>query len=108
MSSIIGKWAMPGKAAMQPAKPVSSDLPKCSQGTGQPQYPLQCHCSGICGNRYDQLLKRWRGAEKYKAGIPLGRFASGEDIANVALFLASDWGNYITGQTISACGGLNI
>ena len=26
--------------------------------------------------------------------------ATGEDIANVAPFLASDWGNYITGQSI--------
>ena len=38
----------------------------------------------------------------------LGRFASADDIANTALFLASDWGNYITGQVISVCGGLNI
>jgi 3-oxoacyl-[acyl-carrier protein] reductase len=40
--------------------------------------------------------------------IPLGKFASGEDIANTCLFLASDMGSYITGQTISACGGMNI
>jgi 3-oxoacyl-[acyl-carrier protein] reductase len=53
-------------------------------------------------------LKDGEAADKYKAGIPLGRFASGEEIANTALFLASDWGNYITGQTISVCGGLNI
>ena len=53
-------------------------------------------------------LKDGEGAEKYKADIPLGRFATGEDIANVALFLASDMGNYLTGQVISACGGLNI
>jgi 3-oxoacyl-[acyl-carrier protein] reductase len=53
-------------------------------------------------------LQNGEGADKYKAGIPLGRFASAEDIANTALFLASDMGNYITGQTISVCGGLNI
>ena len=53
-------------------------------------------------------LKHRDAADKYKAVIPLGRFASGEEIANTALFLASDWGNYITGQTISVCGGLNI
>jgi 3-oxoacyl-[acyl-carrier protein] reductase len=53
-------------------------------------------------------LKEGEVADKYKAGIPLGRFASTEDIANTALFLASDLGNYITGQVISVCGGLNI
>jgi 3-oxoacyl-[acyl-carrier protein] reductase len=53
-------------------------------------------------------LKEGEAADKYKSGIPLGRFASAEDIANTALFLASDMGNYITGQVISVCGGLNI
>jgi len=38
----------------------------------------------------------------------LGKFASAEDIANVTLFLASDMASYVTGQTISVCGGLNI
>ncbi len=47
-------------------------------------------------------------ADKYKANIPLGRFGSAEDIANATLFLASDMSNYITGQTISVCGGLNM
>ena len=53
-------------------------------------------------------LKEGDAGDKYKAGIPLGRFASAEDIANATLFLASDMGSYITGQTISVCGGLNI
>jgi len=54
-------------------------------------------------------LKDGQGAaEKYKADIPLGKFASGDDIANTVLFLASEWSSYITGQVISVCGGLNI
>jgi 3-oxoacyl-[acyl-carrier protein] reductase len=53
-------------------------------------------------------LKAGDAADKYKAGIPLGRFATAEDIANVTLFLASDMSSYVTGQVISACGGLNI
>ena len=36
-------------------------------------------------------LKEGEGAEKYKAGIPLGRFASTEDIANVCLFRPVIW-----------------
>jgi 3-oxoacyl-[acyl-carrier protein] reductase len=53
-------------------------------------------------------LQEGEAADKYKAGIPLGRFGTTEDIANVSLFLASDLSSYVTGQVISACGGLNI
>ena len=40
--------------------------------------------------------------------IPLGRFGKAEEIANTTLILASDLSSYITGQVLSACGGLNI
>jgi len=38
-------------------------------------------------------------------GVPLGRLAEPEDIANVMEFFVTDLGSYITGQTISVCGG---
>lgn len=38
--------------------------------------------------------------------IPLRRGGLPEDVANVALFLASDLSSYVTGQTISVCGGM--
>lgn len=37
--------------------------------------------------------------------IPLGKIGSADDIANLALFLASDNANYLTGQVISPNGG---
>jgi 3-oxoacyl-[acyl-carrier protein] reductase len=37
--------------------------------------------------------------------IPVGRFAVPEDIANAALFLASDASQYITGTTLNITGG---
>ena len=40
--------------------------------------------------------------------IPLRREGKVEDVANVAVFLASDMASYVTGQVISCCGGLNI
>ena len=39
------------------------------------------------------------------AGIPLGRLGTPEDVANVALFLASDESSFITGQVIVVRGG---
>lgn len=44
--------------------------------------------------------------QNYLNSIPLKRFGSGSDIANVVKFLASDEADYITGQTIIADGGI--
>jgi len=38
--------------------------------------------------------------------VPLGRFGSPRDVANLALFLASDESSYITGQIIYCDGGM--
>jgi 3-oxoacyl-[acyl-carrier protein] reductase len=38
--------------------------------------------------------------------IPLKRGGTPEDVANTALFLASELSSYITGQTIHVCGGM--
>jgi len=43
--------------------------------------------------------------KKINEGIPLGRMAKPEDIANVVLFLACDMSEYICGQEIIADGG---
>lgn len=40
--------------------------------------------------------------------IILGRFGKPEDIANTAVFLASDKADYITGQVISVDGGMHV
>jgi 3-oxoacyl-[acyl-carrier protein] reductase len=42
----------------------------------------------------------------YEANIPLKRLGDPEDIANACVFLGSDMSTYITGQTLSVCGGL--
>lgn len=39
--------------------------------------------------------------------IPLRRGGTPEDVANVALFLASDLSTYVTGQVIHVCGGMS-
>ncbi len=44
-------------------------------------------------------------AAEIVADIPLGRIASVEDVAGVALFFASDAANYLTGVTVPVAGG---
>jgi len=39
--------------------------------------------------------------------IPLRRGGTPEDVANTALFLASDLSSYVSGQVINVCGGMN-
>lgn len=44
--------------------------------------------------------------QKYFDAIPLSKFGTTEQIANVAAFLASDMSEYVTGQVINVDGGL--
>ncbi|QDW26218.1 3-oxoacyl-[acyl-carrier-protein] reductase [Pedobacter sp. KBS0701] len=44
--------------------------------------------------------------EGWEKDIPLKRAGETEDIANVCVFLASDMSAYVTGQTLSVCGGM--
>lgn len=45
--------------------------------------------------------------EAWIKDIPLKRGGKPEDVANIALFLASDISDYVTGQVINVCGGMN-
>ena len=44
--------------------------------------------------------------EEWKKNIPLDRIGTGEDIANTAVYLASEMSSYVTGQTIQVNGGM--
>lgn len=46
--------------------------------------------------------------ESYLGRIPLGRFGSPGEVADVALFLASDAAAYVTGQVVTVDGGLHM
>jgi 3-oxoacyl-[acyl-carrier protein] reductase len=54
----------------------------------------------MTGTLDEKVVQQWRDA------IPLKRGGTADDVANLALFLASDMSAYITGQCISVCGGM--
>jgi 3-oxoacyl-[acyl-carrier protein] reductase len=45
--------------------------------------------------------------QEWEKQIPLRRGGKPEDVAAVAVFLASDLSGYVTGQVINCCGGMN-
>jgi len=50
----------------------------------------------------DDIRKDWMNK------IPLKRGGTPDDVANVALFLASDLSSYVSGQVINVCGGMRM
>jgi len=109
MSSVIGEMGNAGQSSYAASKAgVIGFTKSVAKELGSRNIRCNAIAPGFVETDMTSYLKDGNSADKYKSLIPLGRFASAEDIANVCLFLGSDLGNYITGQTISACGGMNI
>ena len=56
-------------------------------------------------------MARSIGPEKFTervASVKMGRIGTPAEVANVALFLASDMASYVTGQVIGVDGGMVI
>jgi 3-oxoacyl-[acyl-carrier protein] reductase len=109
MSSVIGVMGNAGQSSYAASKAGIIGFTKSiAKELGSRNIRCNAIAPGFVETDMTSYLKEGNAGDKYKADIPLGRFALAEDIANTALFLASDMGSYITGQTISVCGGLNI
>jgi 3-oxoacyl-[acyl-carrier protein] reductase len=109
MSSVIGEMGNAGQSSYAASKAgVIGFTKSVAKEIGSRNIRCNAIAPGFVETDMTSYLQEGDAAEKYKTGIPLQRFASGEDIANACLFLACDMGNYITGQVVSVCGGLNI
>lgn len=109
MSSVIGIMGNAGQASYAASKAGIIGFTKSvAKELGSRNIRCNAIAPGFVETDMTSYLHEGEGASKYLSDIPLGKFASAEDIANTALFLASDMSSYITGQTLSVCGGLNI
>lgn len=109
MSSVIGEMGNAGQSSYAASKAGIIGFTKSvAKELGSRNIRCNAIAPGFVETDMTAYLKEGQAGDKYKAGIPLGRFASAEDIANTTLYLASDLSGYVTGQTISVCGGLNI
>ena len=67
--------------------------------------PIETPIFGKIGAPADQLELM---AQDLTTQVPLGRFGKASEVANVALFLASDEASYVQGQEFSVDGGITV
>ncbi len=109
MSSIIGIRGNAGQSSYAASKAGIIGFTKSvAHELGSRNVRCNAIAPGFVETDMTHYLKDGEGSKTFLEKIPLGRFGSAEEIANTTLFLASDMSSYITGQVISACGGLNI
>ncbi|MEY4661207.1 MAG: hypothetical protein RLZZ42_1159 [Bacteroidota bacterium] len=109
MSSIVGVRGNAGQSSYAASKAGIIGFTKSiAQELGSRNVRCNAIAPGFIETDMTHYLKDGEGAQAYMSKIPMGRFGQAEEIGNTTLFLASDLSSYITGQVISACGGLNI
>ena len=107
MSSVIGLMGNAGQGSYAASKAGIIGFTKSvAKELGSRNIRCNAIAPGFVETDMTTYLKDGQQADKYRSGIPLGRFGTAEDIANVTLFLASDLSSYVTGQVLSVDGGL--
>ncbi|HET7115452.1 MAG TPA: 3-oxoacyl-[acyl-carrier-protein] reductase [Hanamia sp.] len=108
MSSIVGMKGNAGQSSYAASKAGIIGFTKSiAAELGSRNIRCNAIAPGFVETDMTHYLKEGEAAKSFLDKIPLGRFGSAEEIANVTLFLASEMSSYITGQVISVCGGLN-
>jgi len=107
MSSVVGVHGNAGQANYSASKAGMIGLAKSiARELGSRGIRANAIAPGfIITEMTHQLSEEVR--EEWAKQIPLKRGGTPEDVANAALFLASDLSSYVTGQVIQVDGGMN-
>lgn len=109
MSSIIGMKGNAGQSSYAASKAGIIGFTKSiAAELGSRNIRCNAIAPGFIETDMTRYLNEGEAAKGFLDKIPLGRFGQAEEVANVTLFLASGLSSYVTGQVISACGGLNM
>jgi len=115
MSSVAGRLGFARRTAYASAKWAVVGFTKSVAIEAGP-YKVRVNCiqpGSVEGDRIERVIASKAEAlrigndemrVRLLEGTSLGTFVSAQDIANMALFLATDAGRHITGQAISVCG----
>ncbi|MDG1475551.1 MAG: 3-oxoacyl-[acyl-carrier-protein] reductase [Vicingaceae bacterium] len=106
MSSVVGIEGNGGQSNYAASKAgVIGFTKSIAQEIGSRNIRCNAICPGfieteMTENLDPEVIKGW------VEDIPMKRSGTPEDVANAALFLASDLSEYVNGQTLNVCGGI--
>ena len=107
IGSVVGQHGNTGQAAYAAAK---AGLVGLTKSVAKEAGPRNIRCNlispGLIETAMSAEVREKMGAALLK-NIPLRYLGSPDDVAELAVFLASDRARYITGQVVSVCGGLS-
>lgn len=107
MSSVVGVSGNAGQCNYSASKAGLIGLTKSiAKEMGPRGIRANCIAPGFIGTDMTEALPE-NIRQEWEKQIPLRRAGKPEDVAGVALFLASDMSVYVTGQVINCCGGMN-
>jgi NAD(P)-dependent dehydrogenase (short-subunit alcohol dehydrogenase family) len=112
-ASVAGLVATPGMPAYVASKHAVIGLTKTAAGeVARSGVRVNCVCPGPIDTRMIRSLETMLDPQdpasigrRYQANIPLGRYGTAEEVANVVIFLASDLASNITGAHYVVDGG---
>jgi 3-oxoacyl-[acyl-carrier protein] reductase len=108
VGSVAGLRASPGQAGYSASKGGLGALTRTLAAELAPRgIRVNAVVPGLCAAGMVARLDR-RIVQERVARIPLGRLGTAEEVADVALFLASDAARYVIGQEIVVDGGLSL
>ena len=106
MSSVVGVKGNAGQANYSASKAAINGFTK---STALELGSRNIRCNSIAPGFIETEMTDALGEDQiqeWRNAIPLKRGGTTEDIANSALFLASDMSAYVTGQVLHVCGGM--
>ena len=106
ITSVVGLSGNAGQANYASSKAGIIGLTKsAAKELGSRNIRVNAIAPGFIETEMTESVKQ-DARDKFIRNVPLVRTGTGEDVANLAVFLASDSSGYITGQVINVDGGL--
>ncbi len=116
MASTAGKWGSLNQSAYNASKHAVVGLTRC---LALEMAPFHINVNAICpagveGDEMDSMVEHWahelkvtkeQARKNITSRSPIGRFIHPEEVAALAVYLASDDSDAMTAQSLSLCGG---